>query len=70
MGKLDKRKYPLIKIYDPISYIGLDENQHIVEQQMGVALDIAPKNIILSGKDISRSIMWKCYHECLSAAFR
>ena len=55
MGKLDKRKYPLIKIYHPISYIGLDENQHIVEQQMGVALDINQNGILIETACITES---------------
>ena len=38
MDKFDKGKSPPIKIYYPISYVGLDEKKHIVEQQMGVAL--------------------------------
>ncbi len=55
MGNLNKRKYPLIKIYHPISYIGLDENQHIVEQQMGVALDINQNGILIETACITES---------------
>jgi len=55
MSNLDKRKYPLIKIYHPISYIGLDENEHIVEQQMGVALDINQNGILIETDCITES---------------
>ena len=55
MGNLNKRKYPLIKIYHPISYIGLDENEHIVEQQMGVALDINQNGILIETACITES---------------
>jgi len=55
MSTLNKRKYPLIKIYYPISYIGLDENEHIVEQQMGVALDINQNGILIETACITKS---------------
>jgi len=55
MDKLDKRKYPRIKIYYLISYIGLDENEHIVEQQMGVALDINQNGILIETACITES---------------
>lgn len=47
MGKPDKRKYPRVKIHNPISYIGSDKNDNILEQNMGIALDVSQDSILI-----------------------
>jgi hypothetical protein len=39
MSKPERRKYPRVRVYYPISYVCTDENGCIVQQNMGVALD-------------------------------
>lgn len=55
MDKFDKRKSPPIKIYYPISYVGLDEKKRIVEQQMGVALGISQNAMLIETACITES---------------
>ena len=43
----EKRKHPRIRIYHPISFVGLDEDGNIIEQHMGVALDISQGGILV-----------------------
>lgn len=43
----ERRRHPRIRIYHPISYVGMDENGNILEQQMGVALDISQSGILI-----------------------
>ena len=45
MGKIDRRKYPRIQIYDPISYLCLDCHGTIENQDMGVARDVSQKGV-------------------------
>ena len=47
MSKSERRKHPRVKIYYPISCDGLDENGNIVEQYMGIALDISQNGLLI-----------------------
>ena len=47
MEKLDRRKFPRIKVCNPIAYDSLDKDGVLVEQDMGIALDISQNGILL-----------------------
>ena len=47
MKKLDRRKFPRIKVCNPIAYDCLDRNGVLVDQNMGIALDISQNGILL-----------------------
>jgi len=47
MKKLDRRKFPRIKVFNPIAYDCLDKDGVLVEQNMGIALDISQNGILL-----------------------
>jgi hypothetical protein len=47
MEKLDRRKFPRIKVCNPIAYDSLDKNVVLVDQNMGIALDISQNGILL-----------------------
>ena len=41
MDKNNRRKYPRIQIYDPISYLSLDHHGNIQDQNIAVARDVS-----------------------------
>ena len=47
----EKRKHPRVKVYYPISYVCTDEKGSIVQQNMGVALDISQSGILIETAD-------------------
>jgi c-di-GMP-binding flagellar brake protein YcgR len=47
MKKLDRRKFPRIKICNPVSYDSVDQNGIQLDQNMGIALDISQNGILL-----------------------
>ncbi|MEJ2222505.1 MAG: PilZ domain-containing protein [Desulfobacterales bacterium] len=47
MKKLDRRKFPRIKICNPISYDSVDQSGIQLDQNMGIALDISQNGILL-----------------------
>ncbi len=47
MKKLDRRKFPRIKVFNPIAYDCMDKNGVLVNQNMGIALDISQNGILL-----------------------
>ncbi len=51
MSKSERRKHPRIKIYYPISYVCTDEKDCIVQQNMGVVLNISQSGILIETAD-------------------
>ncbi|MGD8961217.1 MAG: PilZ domain-containing protein, partial [Desulfobacterales bacterium] len=47
MKKLDRRKFPRIKVCNPVAYDFMDKNGVLCEQNMGIALDISQNGILL-----------------------
>ena len=47
MKKLDRRKFPRIKICNPIAYDSVNQNGIQLDQNMGIALDISQNGILL-----------------------
>ncbi|MGD9084545.1 MAG: PilZ domain-containing protein [Desulfobacterales bacterium] len=47
MKKLDRRKFPRIKVCNPVAYDSMDKNGVLVDQNMGIALDISQNGILL-----------------------
>ena len=55
MKKLDRRKFPRIKICNPISYDSVDQNGIQLDQNMGIALDISQNGILLETSQLIQS---------------
>ena len=55
MEKLDRRKFPRIKICNPISYDSVDQNGILQDQNMGVAMDISQNGILLETAQVIQS---------------
>ena len=53
----EKRKHPRIKIYHPISFVGMDEDGNVIEQHMGVALDISQGGILVESLQEVKSVL-------------
>ena len=51
MSTSERRKYPRVKVYYPISCVCLDEKDCIVQQNMGVALNISQSGILIETAD-------------------
>jgi len=51
MSKPERRKYPRVKIYYPISYVCIDEKDCVVQQNMGVVLNISQGGILIETAD-------------------
>ena len=47
MTKLDRRKFPRIKVCNPVAYDCLDKDGVLSEQNMGIAMDISQNGILL-----------------------
>ena len=45
MGKEERRKYPRVEIYSPISYVCKDSKGHIKEQNIGVVRNVSQSGI-------------------------
>jgi hypothetical protein len=45
--KIENRKYPRVKICNTISYIGSDEDGTILEQCLGVVLDVSQSGLLM-----------------------
>ena len=45
--KIENRKYPRVKISNTISYVGSDENGTVIEQCMGVIIDISQNGLLI-----------------------
>ena len=67
--KIDKRKYPRVKVSNTISYVGEDENGTVVEQCMGVALDISQNGLLIESmqkvESKNLSLMGSTHHNNL-----
>ena len=55
MEKIDRRKFPRIKICNPISYDSVNRNGILLDQNMGVALDISQNGILLETAQVIQS---------------
>jgi c-di-GMP-binding flagellar brake protein YcgR len=51
MNTSERRKYPRVKIYYPISYVCTDKKGCIVQENMGVALNISQSGILIETAD-------------------
>ena len=51
MSKPERRKYPRVRVYYPISYVCMDKNGCIVQQNMEVALNISQSGILIETAD-------------------
>ena len=47
MEKIDRRKFPRIKVCNPIAYDCVDKDGVLCDQNMGIALDISQNGILL-----------------------
>lgn len=47
MEKIDRRKFPRIKICNPVSYDSVGPEGIVLDQNMGIALDISQNGILL-----------------------
>ena len=47
MEKLDRRKFPRVKIFNPIAYDCVDKEGILFDQNMGIAQDISQNGILL-----------------------
>ena len=47
----ERRKHPRVKVYYPISYVCTDKKGSIVQQNMGVALNISQSGILIETAD-------------------
>lgn len=44
---MERRKYPRVKIFNTISYIGFDANNNVLEQNIGIALDVSQNGLLI-----------------------
>ena len=51
MNESERRKHPRVKIYYPISYVCTNEKGSIVQQNMGVVLNISQGGILIETAD-------------------
>ena len=47
----DRRKYPRVDVYSPISYVCVDHKGNLIGQNMGVALNISQTGLMLKSRD-------------------
>jgi c-di-GMP-binding flagellar brake protein YcgR len=58
MGKTDRRTYPRVDVYSSISYVCIDMDGNLIDQNMGVALNISQSGILLeTGRPIKSIII-------------
>jgi hypothetical protein len=51
MSTPERRKYPRVKVYYPISYVCTDRKGSMVQQNMGVVLNISQSGILIETAD-------------------
>jgi len=51
MTTTERRKHPRVKVYYPISYVCTDKKGNIVQQNMGVVLNISQSGILIETAD-------------------
>jgi c-di-GMP-binding flagellar brake protein YcgR len=51
MSTPERRKYSRVRVYYPISYVCMDKNDCVVQQNMGVALNISQSGILIETAD-------------------
>ena len=44
---IERRKYPRVRIFNVISYVGYDANDDMLEQNIGVAIDISQSGLLI-----------------------
>ncbi len=47
MEKVDRRKFPRVKIFNPLFYDCVDKDGNLLDHNMGIALDISQNGILL-----------------------
>ena len=47
MEKVDRRKFPRVKVFNPVHYDCVDKDGNLLVQNMGLALDISQNGILL-----------------------
>lgn len=47
MEKVDRRKFPRVKVFNPVHFDCLDKDGNLLDQNMGLALDISQNGILL-----------------------
>ena len=47
MENEDRRKYQRVEVYSSISYVCIDVDGNLIDQNMGVALNLSPSGILL-----------------------
>ena len=47
MEKVDRRKFPRVKVFNPVHYDCVDKDGNLLDQNMGLALDISQNGILL-----------------------
>ena len=50
MEKVDRRKFPRVKVFNPVHYDCVDKDGNLLVQNMGLALDISQNGILLLGE--------------------
>jgi len=55
MEKIDRRKFPRIKICNPVSYDSVGPDGMTLDQNMGIALDISQNGILLETAQMIQS---------------
>ena len=55
MEKIDRRKFPRIKVCNPVSYDCVDRDGILHNQNMGIAMDISQNGILLETARMIRS---------------
>ena len=48
---IEKRKYPRVRIFNVISYVGYDANDDMLEQNIGVAIDISQSGLLIEAAE-------------------
>ena len=51
MSTSERRKYPRVRVYYPISYVCMDKNDCVVQENIGVALNISQSGILIETAD-------------------
>jgi c-di-GMP-binding flagellar brake protein YcgR len=58
MEETDRRQYPRVDVYSSISYVCIDIDGNLIDQNMGVALNLSQSGILLeTGRPIESNIV-------------
>ena len=58
MEQIDRRQYPRVDVYSSISYVCIDKDGSLVDQRMGVALNISQTGVLLeTGRQLESSLI-------------